>query len=561
MRKPLRPRLRDRPTARATQYVQRLAWLPAVAVLSSLAGCQLFVAQVPERVTNEAPSSSAAAAPPETKHKPPPPPAAQSLRIEAKLDRAPLLEPANDDLLVRLREALAFPVVEDPAIQLELAWYRSHPDYLDRVFNRADRYLYYIVDELERRGMPVDLALLPVVESAFDPFAYSHGRAAGLWQIIPGTGRQLGVTQNWWYDGRRDVVDSTRAALDYLEHLHGLFGGDWLLAVAGYNSGEGNVVRAIARAEAAGEPIDFWHLRPYLPVETRAYVPRLLAIQALMADPAAHAITLPKLPNAPHFELVATDGQIDMALAAELAGITTDQLYGLNPGVNRWATDPDGPHRLLVPIDHAARLTEALARLGDRERVEWSRHEVRAGETLGQLAQRYRTTAAVLSEVNGLTGNLIRIGQPLMIPHAVNDLSAYTQSVEARLERRQNQTRGGQRETHEVRPGESLWLISQAYGVGVRELAVWNGMALGDVLSVGRQLVVWSDRVTVVPAPNERIRRINYIVRKGDSLSRISTRFRVSVTELVKWNEISTNQYLQPGQRLLLYVDVTEQTS
>ncbi len=395
MRKPLRPRLRDRHTARATQYVQRLAWLPAVAVLSSLAGCQLFVAQVPERATNEAPSS-AAAAPPVTKHKLPPPPAAQSLPIEAKLDRPPLLEPANDDLLLRLREALALPVVENPAVQLELVWYRSHPDYLDRLFNRADRYLYYIVNELD------------------------------------------------------------------------------------------------------------------LPVETRAYVPRLLAIQALMADPAAHAVTLPNLPNAPHFEVVATDGQIDMALAAELAGITTDQLYGLNPGVNRWATDPDGPHRLLVPVDHAARLTEALAKLGDRERVEWSRHEVRAGETLGQLAQRYRTTTAVLSEVNSLTGNLIRIGQPLMIPHAVNGLNAYTQSVEARLERRQNQTRDGQRQTHDVRPGESLWSISQVYGVGVRELAVWNGMAPGDVLSVGRQLVIWSDRVTAVPAPHERIRRINY---------------------------------------------------
>ena len=559
MRKFLRPSLRDRSTARATQYDQRLAWLPAVAILSSLAGCQLFVAQVPEQASNEAPPSAAAL--PITKNKPPQPSAAPSLRIEAKLDRAPLLEPANDDLLVRLREALALPVVDNPAVQTELSWYRSHPDYLDRVFNRADRYLYYIVDELERRGMPVDLALLPVVESAFDPFAYSHGRAAGLWQIIPGTGRQLGVTQNWWYDGRRDVVDSTRAALDYLERLHRLFDGDWLLAVAGYNSGEGNVARAIARAEAAGEPIDFWHLRPYLPVETRAYVPRLLAIQALTADPAAYGVTLPNLRNVPHFELVATAGQIDMALAAELAGITTDQLYGLNPGVNRWATDPEGPHRLLVPVDHAARLTEALARLGVRERVEWSRHEVRAGETLGQLAQRYGTTTAVLSEVNNLTGNLIRIGQPLMIPHAVNDLNAYTQSVEARLERRQNQTRDGQRQTHDVRPRESLWSISQAYGVGVRELAVWNGMAPGDVLSVGRQLVIWSDRVTAVPASNERIRRINYIVRKGDSLSRISTRFRVSVTELLKWNEIATDQYLQPGQRLLLYVDVTEQTS
>ncbi len=555
--------------------LNQAASLPAIAVLSILAGCQVFVPTVPETdVAPAAKSRDEAVAPTLSAATDRDEAVVPTLGAATDRDEAvaptlstakpadePTHEAASDDLLVRLRGALSLPVAEDPAVQLELGWYRAHQDYLDRVFARADPYLYYIVDELERRGMPVDLALLPVVESAFDPFAYSHGRAAGLWQIIPGTGRALGLKQNWWYDARRDVVDSTRGALDYLEHLHRLFDGDWLLAVAGYNSGEGHVARAIARTQAAGEPADFWHIRPHLPVETRTYVPRLLAIRALVADPAAYAVTLPSLPNEPHFDVVPTDGQIDMALAASLAGITAAQLYELNPGVNRWATDPEGPHRLLVPVDNAARLTEALADLGDRERVEWTRHEVQAGETLGQLAEHYQTTIPVLRDVNGLRGNLILIGQQIMIPHAVTDRSAYTHSVEARLERRQNQTRDGQRQTHEVRPGESLWLIATAYGVGVRELAGWNAMAPGDVLSIGRRLVVWSDQGSVLPASNARIRRVTYTVRQGDSLALISTRFRVSVTELLQWNQISADRYLQPGQRLLMYIDVTEQST
>ncbi len=478
-------------------------------------------------------------------------------------------KPAATDLLVHIRENVSLPSVAEPAVERELQWYASHPDYLYRVLRRSSPYIHFIVEELERRDMPLDLALLPVVESAYDPFAYSRGRAAGLWQIIPSTGRHLGVKQNWWFDGRRDIPESTRAALDYLENLHDMFEGDWLLAVAGYNSGEGNVSRAIRRARNKGEPTDFWHVRRYLPVETRLYVPRLLAMSALVARPERYDLNLPELDNAPYFDVVATGGQIDMALAAELAGVSIDDLYSLNPGVNRWATDPDGPHRLLVPVENATRLREALAALDERDRVEWSRHVVRAGQTLGQIADRYHTTTAALRQVNGISGTLIRVGEHLMIPHAANDPDTYTQSVDARLERTRNQTREGVRRTHTVNPGESLWSISQAYGVGFRDLAAWNSMAPGDVLSVDRQLVVWTGVSTIAPAvvvstmpsSSDRIRRINYIVRRGDSLARISARFKVTVTDLLEWNNVSVDDYLQPGQELLLFVDVTEQST
>ncbi|MDX1562039.1 MAG: LysM peptidoglycan-binding domain-containing protein [Gammaproteobacteria bacterium] len=469
------------------------------------------------------------------------------------------------DLVARIRAGFSLPAVDDPDVAQELAFYASHPDYIARVFERGSRYLHHISAVLEERGMPSDLALLPIVESAFDPFAYSRGRASGLWQIIPGTGRRLGLKQNWWYDGRRDIVDSTRAALDYLELLHDQFDGDWLLAVAGYNSGEGNVARAIRRAEADGRPTDFWSIRGDLPAETRAYVPRLLAIRDLVAAAEDHEIELPLIDDAPYFDIVETEGQIDVALAAELAALDVDTVYALNPGINRWATDPDGPHRLLVPAEAAPVRTDALASLDMTERVRWTCHQIGRGETLSQIAVKYETTPDVLRQINGISGNLIRAGDHLMIPHASAASGTYSLSLDARVARTQERERDGQRVDYRVEPGDSLWSISRRFGVGTAELASWNAMAPGDVLSVGRTLVIWTDdpvaAAAAAPAGPAQIRQVNYVVRSGDSLARIAGRFRVSVAELVEWNALSVDKYLQPGQSLVLYVDVTEQST
>lgn len=515
----------------------------------------------------------------------PPPAAATATTVEAPA-LAPIDLPTIDyrervaplDLLSRARAHFALPSATDPAIVRERDWYARNQAYLDRVFARAEPYLYHIVEELEQRGMPAELALLPVVESAFDPFAYSHGRAAGLWQIIPGTGRRLGLEQNWWFDGRRDILESTRAALDYLQELHTEFNGDWLLAVAGYNSGEGNVERAIRNAAAAGQPTDFWGVKSYLPVETRTYVPRLLAIAAIVAHPDTYGITLPTLANEPRFAVVETGGQIDMALAAKLAGIDTDQLYSLNAGVNRWATDPDGPHRLLLPADQAERFTTALAALGERDRVQWTRHRVGQGETIATIAQHYDTTPAVIRDVNQLRSNTLRAGDYLMIPHATQALASYTQSADLRAERQKSVARSGMRTEHVVGDGETLWSIARKYGVDVRALASWNAMAPGDVLSLGRSLIVWTDapasgsqnmaqarvaRTDSVAgfALNDRVRQVPYVVRSGDSLSSIARRFHVTVPKVVEWNKGAADKLLQPGQRLTLFVDVTEQSN
>jgi membrane-bound lytic murein transglycosylase D len=263
------------------------------------------------------------------------------------------LTPAQyGDLFDRMRAGFQLDDAADHhAVDQQLRYYAGNPDYLQRAFGRADLYLYHIVTQLEARGMPQELALLPVVESAFEPYAYSRASASGLWQFIPGTGSHFGLKQDWWYDGRRDIVESTRAALDYLQALHDEFDGDWLLAIAAYNCGEATVERAARANRAAGRPVDFWNL--WLPRETRAYVPKLLAMKRLVRDPATYGLAISPIPNQPYFARVATAGQINLKIAGQIANVSPEELYELNPAFHRWATDPSGPHYLLLPVDSA----------------------------------------------------------------------------------------------------------------------------------------------------------------------------------------------------------------
>jgi membrane-bound lytic murein transglycosylase D len=498
----------------------------------------------------------------------------------AVMDRGPtlsLVSPLEDlvlpsspagpeDILARLRRGFELTYEDNNRTAAELKWFVKHQDYLTRVFTRAQRYMPYIVAELERRDLPLELALLPIVESAYDPFAYSHGRAAGLWQMIPGTAKRFGVKQNWWYDGRRDIVDSTRAALDYLEYLEELNDGNWLNAIASYNSGEGNVLRAARNNRKAGKPIDFWYLK--LPKETSMYVPKLLALVEIVADPAKHGVTLPEVPNEQQFVVADIETQLDLALAAELAGVDVDTIYRYNPGYNRWSTDPAGPHNLVMPIDVAADFTTALAGVPASERVRWKRHKVQNGEAISQIADRYNTTVSALRSANNLRGNLIRAGDYLLIPVATKPLNAYSQSADARLARTQNRERSGNKVEHVVRSGESFWSISQRYGVTHRALAKWNGMAPGDPLSIGKKLVVWTDGKVADAGPatspmqaTNTTRKLRYTVRNGDSLYLIARKFRVGIDQIARWNGIDKNKILRPGQKLTMYVDVTAQSS
>ena len=449
----------------------------------------------------------------------------------------------------------------------EIKWFAKHHEYMQRVMQRAEPFIHYILEEAEKRNLPTELVLLPIVESAYQPFAYSHGRAAGIWQFIPSTGRLYGLKQNWWYDGRRDIYASTQAALQYLENLNKLFKGDWLLALAAYNSGSGTVQRAIKRNKRANKATDFWHLK--LPKETRAYVPKLLALKEIIASPEKYSVSLRCIPDAPGFKQVKTNAQIDLALAAELAEIDLKTLYNYNPAFNRWATDPDGPHTLILPVESGEKFEENYSKLPADKHLRWSRHKIKSGETLGHIAQKYNTSVKHLKKVNKIRGNNIREGKYLVIPVSSKNRSSYALSSSQRLKSIQNTKRGnGTRVSHIVQNNESFWEISRKYKVNMHKLAKWNGMAIRDPLKQGQKLVIWtnSKQATELASvnvnthnPNSTIKSIHYTVRNGDSLSRIATRYSVDVKDLHRWNKIK-GKYLQPGQRLKLYIDVTEQS-
>ena len=437
----------------------------------------------------------------------------------------------------------------------ELRWFKTHQGYVDRVAERASRHLYFILEELEARSMPAEIALLPIVESAYDPFAYSHGRAMGLWQFIPSTARLYKLQMDWWYDGRRDIVASTRAALSYLENLHQRFDGDWMLALAAYNSGEGNVMKAIRRNHLRGKPTDFWSLD--LSPETNAYVPRLLAVSALIAEPSKYDITLRTIPNKPYWVQVEVGSQIDLGEGARMAEIDTAELYRLNPAFNQWATHPRSPQTLLIPVEQEQTFRKNLSAVPIHKRLGWERHKIKAGDTLGEIAMKYNTSVNVLRQFNPLKGNLIRAGQSLLIPVALHQKEDYSLSQEQRLKQAQAHLYAKHNAaplTHTVVAGDTLWDLSLEYNVNMRSLATWNGMASLDILKPGTVLKVWSKN-----RRNSVVRKVNYRVRKGESLSLIASKFNLSVNNIKKWNnQVSKKHYIQPGERLTLYVDVTQ---
>jgi membrane-bound lytic murein transglycosylase D len=468
----------------------------------------------------------------------------------------------TDDVWQRIRGQLNFHIPNDRRVNNQRDWFVKHPAYLSRVAKRAEPFLFYIVQELEANDMPLEIALLPIVESAFDPFAYSHGRASGMWQFVPGTGKRFGMKQNWWYDGRRDVVASTQGAIKYLKYLHKFFDGDWMLALAAYNSGEGRVRRAVRSNKKLNKPTDFWSLD--LPKETRAYVPKLLALADIVKRSDVLKLKLPKIENKAVITQVDIASQLDLAKAAQLADLSLAELQRLNPGFNRWATDPDGPHYLLLPNHKVKSFEEKLSKLGKKDRLTWQRYKIKNGDNLGEIARKFNTEIALIRQINKVKGNQIRAGKFLLIPVATASLDSYILSQDQRLAKTQNRELKGKKRVHIVKSGDTLWDLSRSYKVSTRNIAKWNGMAPRDTIKPGQKLVIWQkaalksvSKNQIVPAEQAIIRNITYRVRKGDSFARIANKFNVSITEIERWNGLKRSKYLQPGQMLKLSVDVT----
>ncbi|HHW4981168.1 TPA: LysM peptidoglycan-binding domain-containing protein [Legionella anisa] len=427
-------------------------------------------------------------------------------------------------------------------VQEQIRWFIAHPGFLNKVCHQSEPYLYHIIDEVKKRNLPGELALLPMIESAFDPFAYSVAGAAGLWQLMPQTGAGLGLKQDWWFDARRSISSSTDAALNYLLYLNKFFNGNWILAIAAYDAGEGTIDRAIKAT--GGRARSFWDLT--VPRETQIYVPRLLALAEIIKSPLQYKLTLPEIPYLPYFVEVNIGTPIDLNHAAKMAGISYKELIKLNPGFNRWTTAPDKPIKLLIPAEKVHQFNLNLANLPAEKRVSWEKHIVQPGDNLDNIAVRYHTTVNLIKQLNQLTTNRVEPNQFLLIPSTRNapavvkkePIAPAALPLEHQIPFPQNH-----RVIHIVQENETYQTLIRTYGVSATDIQIWNKLASNQPLQIGQQLVIWKK----VHQP------IQYIVKKGDSLSAIARQHKTQIERIITLNPgLKRNDPLYSGQKIFV---------
>ncbi len=360
----------------------------------------------------------------------------------------------------------------------EIKFFNRFPRHMKKVSEQANPFYFYVLQEVMKRDLPSEVALLPVIESLYNPNAYSSGKASGIWQFIPSTAKYLGIEMNEWYDGRRDLITSTQTALDYLERYNKRFDGDWLLTFAAYNSGGGTVSKAIRKNKEKGLPTDYWSLK--LPAETSKYVPRILAISAIVNTPQAYNVSLPSIPDQPYFNIVDLGSQIDLNKVAKMARLKKDHLLLLNAGFSHSVTPPRGPHRVLVPVKSAAGLELALASINKSERMNWTRYIVKSGDNLGSIANKYSTSVSIIKQVNSLTSSKLRINKKLLIPIALALNSSRSKA----------KTRSSRHKIHKINNGDTVWDIAKKHKITVRQILAYNGLSKNSTLRVGAALKI-----------------------------------------------------------------------
>ena len=451
--------------------------------------------------------------------------------IEIKPKEAPF------DIWERIRLELSITIPKDQIAATSLYRERlySNQTAVNRISKSGQRYLFHTLTRAQELGLPVELALLPFVESEFDPYAKSVDGATGIWQFMPATGKEWGLKSNWWYDGKKDVLASTEAALQFLTYLNEKFDGDWLLAMAAYNTGPTRVNRAIRKNKREDKPVRFWDLN--LPKETTAYVPKLLVLCELIKDPKAFDVNLPSIANRPYFERVKIPGQLDLMQAADLAGLKPETIYELNPGFNQWATDPSGPHYLLLPVGVSDRFMTQLESLDQNDLVRWDRYKIRRGDNLYKIASRYKIEVAVLMEINGLASDLIIAGKEIMVPRG----SAWAGKQNPR------------EQVYVVIGGDSLWNISKKFKVSIEDVVLWNDLDIEVPLQINQEIKIFSryERIRQ-ELPSRDLRTMLYPVKSGDTISRIASKFEITSKDIQEWNEIEDVSKIFPGQVLKL---------
>lgn len=461
----------------------------AALLVSLLAGCATVGEPAPQGQTGSPVQSSQAVTAPEPQPAPvaqrPAQPAVTASGQSGASDRrraAAGVEivqqaPVHEDLWARIRAGFAMPELNTPLVAEKERFYTTRPEYLQRMFNRGERYLFYIVEELERRGLPTELALLPFVESAMNPTAVSSAKAAGLWQFIPSTGTQYNLHQNWWVDNRRDPVKSTHAALDYLQRIYAMHGNDWFLALASYNWGEGSVGRAIKRNQQRGRPTDYLSLD--MPAETRHYVPKLIALKNIVARSAEFGVTLPPLANRPYFVTIEKTRPIDLKLAAKFAGMSVDEFVALNPAHNRPVISATRNNQIKLPAERVDAFLAALERHEESNKplASWQPYTLKPGESIEAVAQRAGVQPADILKANSLReSQRLVAGTRIIAPQkSVEDETRVESFVAPRVYEEISKPPV----YHTVGRKESLASIARRYGLSAATLAAWNDVKRG----------------------------------------------------------------------------------
>ena len=453
--------------------------------------------------------------------------------LENQLKETPI------DIWERIRRELTIKIPDDQIAATSIYRERLYKNQsaVNRISKSGQRYLFHTLSRAQELDLPVELALLPFVESEFDPYAKSVDGATGIWQFMPATGKEWGLKSNWWYDGKKDVLASTEAALKFLSYLHQKFDEDWLLAMAAYNTGPTRVNRAIKKNKTQEKGIRFWDLD--LPKETTAYVPKLLVLCELINNPKSFEVNLPSIANRPYFQRVKIPGQLDLMQAADLAGLKPETIYELNPGFNQWATDPSGPHYLLLPIGVSDRFITQLESLDENDLVRWDRYKIRRGDSLSRIASRYKIEVAVLKEINGMNDDLIIAGKEIMVPRG----SAWADKQSPR------------EQLYIVLKGDTLWNISKKFKVSIEDLVLWNELNLEKPLQINQEIKIFSryERIRQ-DLPSRELRTMLYPVKSGDTISRIASKFEISPQKIQEWNEIEDVSKIFPGQVLKLFL-------
>ncbi len=450
-------------------------------------------------------------------------------------DNKPGLPTSTTDLWRKIGTGASFSTTIDHArVDKFITWYQRNPSYFEPIFKRALLYLGHVTARLEHHRMPMELALLPFVESAYNPFAHSRSGAAGLWQFIPSTGDHMGLARNWWYDERRDVELSTEAAIKYLSYLNRRFQGDWLLTLAAYNGGEGTISRAMRRNIREGKPTDFWNLD--LSRETESYVPQLIALAQICANPQRYGLHFPPIPDTPVFTSVELPGPIVLKKAAEMAGIDYALASKLNPALRRGITPREGPHRIMLPVDATDSFKQGLASTPKHLWQPAQQYTVRAGDTLGEIALKNHVPLAALKQENRLLSNNIRVGRVLKIPGTgISDIAPLYGEIKQLV-------------YYRVRKGDSLSTIAHKFETKNRSLMQLNNLNHQSILQPGQRLKVYPGMA------RQKANEIQYRVKRGDSLYTIAHLHRISIVDILRWYKIKSSDLLQPGQLLRLLI-------